>query len=483
MKLPVQPVLAGFSPDPSICRVGEDYYLVCSSFEYAPGVPIYRSTDLRSWQQLGSVLDRPSQLSVAGARTSGGIYAPTLRHHDGRFYLITTNVSDREGQLLVTAEDAAGPWSDPIWVPDALGIDPDLAWDSDGTCYLNWSALGSARHDGIVQAVLDPVTGALLSERRTLWQGTGGKFPESPHLYRIGEYWYLVIAEGGTERGHAVTIARSSSPAGPFEPSPQNPLLTARGTDLPVQNTGHADLVQRPDGRWAMVYLGVRPRGYTPQWHVLGRETFACELAWNDGWPAVAGPIEPAAAVPFVERLAGPDLPLSWMAPGRFPGEILHAVNGGWRLSAAGDERTFVGRRQQHLAMRVQASVSATAGIGGLELRIDPRHAVSLEVAEGRVRAVARIGAVQATLGELTAGPDVVLELRTEPAAQHMASGVEVGPDEVIAGVVQPDGFREIGRIDGRYLSTEVAGGFTGRMVGMFCSRGQLEFRSFSYTG
>jgi beta-xylosidase len=482
MQLPVRPIIPGFHPDPSICRVGEDYYLACSSFEYAPGVPIYHSKDLRNWQQLGHVLDRSSQLAVAAAPSSGGVYAPTLRYHDGRFYLITTNTFDRSGQLVVTAENAAGPWSDPVWIPEALGIDPDLAWDDNGICYLTWSALSATGHDGIVQAVLAPATGALLGERHPLWQGTGGKFPEGPHLYRIGTYWYLMIAEGGTERGHAVTIARGTSPTGPFEPSPWNPLITARGTDSPVQNTGHADLVERPDGRWAVVYLGIRPRGYTPQWHVLGRETFASEVVWSDGWPRLAEPIEPVAPAPFVETLDGSGLPPSWIAPGRFPGDVLHPL-GGWQLRATGTEPTFVGRRQEHLAMRAQASVSAGQGAGGLELRIDPRHAIALEMAGGLVRAVVRIGALRATLGELPAGPDAVLQLRAEPSEQQSLTGVEVGPDQLVAGIVQPDGFHELGRIDGRYLSTEVAGGFTGRVVGLFCSEGHLDVRSFRYTG
>jgi hypothetical protein len=292
-----------------------------------------------------------------------------------------------------------------------------------------------------------------------------------------------MIAEGGTERGHAVTIARGDSPTGPFEPSPWNPLLTARGTDSPVQNTGHADLVERPDGRWAMVYLGIRPRGYTPQWHVLGRETFASEVVWDDGWPTVAEPIEPAAPAPFTEALGLSELPPSWVAPRRFPADVLRPLAGGWQLSAAGNEPVFAGRRQEHLAIRVQASVSAGRGVGGLELRIDPQHAVALEVAGGQVRAVVRLGAVRATLGEVAAGPDVVLELRAEPSEQQSLTGVEVGPDELVAGIVQADGFYEIGRVDGRYLSTEVAGGFTGRVVGLFCSEGHLDVRSFSYTG
>jgi len=150
-----------------------------------------------------------------------------------------------------------------------------------------------------------------------------------------------------------------------------------------VQNTGHGDLVERPDGGWAMVYLGIRPRGYTPQWHVLGRETFASQVVWSGGWPRLAEPIEPAASAAFVEQLAGSELPLSWVAPGRFPDDVLHPLGNGWRPIAAGGDPTFVGRRQQHLAICAQVSINAAEGAGGLELRIDPRHTVSLEVADG----------------------------------------------------------------------------------------------------
>src|SRR5690348_14416731 len=351
-----RPVLPGFHPDPSICRVGDTYYLVNSSFEYAPGVPVFRSTDLRSWEQIGNVLHRPSQLDVSAAGPSGGIFAPTLRHHDGRFWMITTNWSDGAGQLIVHAEDAAGPWSEPVRIP-VMGIDPDLAWGDDGTCLMTWT--GPADDDvpaGIRQATIDPFTGEILGETRWLWGGTGGKFPEGPHLYRIGDWWYLLIAEGGTERGHAVTIARSTSPQGPFESNPRNPLITHRGTDEPVQNTGHADLVERPDGGWAIVYHGVRARGSSPEWHVLGRETFADEVTWEDGWPALSGHIEPIAPDgPVTENLAGETLPPSWVAASRFPSEVAVREDVGWRLTAKGAGLVFLARRQEHLFARVRA--------------------------------------------------------------------------------------------------------------------------------
>ncbi|MFC7483606.1 glycoside hydrolase family 43 protein [Luedemannella flava] len=250
------PVIAGMFPDPSVCRVGGDYYLACSSFEYFPGVPIFHSRDLVHWEQIGNVLDRPSQLSMpASMPSSGGVYAPTLRHHDGRFWLITTNVG--AGNLLVTADDPAGPWSEPLPLPGVPGIDPDIAWDDEGRC---WCTMA-----GIAQVRIDPATGETLGPMRRLWSGQpGAQAPEAPHLYHLGEYWYLLIAEGGTERGHAVSIARGPAPDGPFEPCPANPILSHRGTNRPIQNTGHADLVEGPDGSWWLVFLGVRPGAARP---------------------------------------------------------------------------------------------------------------------------------------------------------------------------------------------------------------------------
>ncbi|WP_157873298.1 glycoside hydrolase family 43 protein, partial [Streptomyces neyagawaensis] len=192
------PVIPGFHPDPSVCRVGDDYYLACSSFEYFPGVPLFHSRDLVHWTQIGNALDRSSQLRLPRETpASGGIYAPTLRHHDGRFWLIVTNVSG-DGNLLFTATDPAGPWSEPVRLPGVHGIDPDLAWDDDGTCWCTTA--------GVAQIRIDPHTGETLGASRRLWSGTpGAKAPEAPHLYRIGDHWYLLIAEGGTERCHGVS--------------------------------------------------------------------------------------------------------------------------------------------------------------------------------------------------------------------------------------------------------------------------------------
>jgi len=254
------PVIGGFHPDPSVCRVGDDYYLVCSSFEYFPGLPLFHSKDLVHWEQIGNVLDRPGQLPLPlpGSKASGGLYAPTIRHHDGRYWVICTNI-DGGGNFVVSSERPEGPWSDPVWI-DLPGIDPDLAWEEDGTCWCAFSGPGG----GINMARIDPVEGAVLEGPVATWSGSGLKFPEAPHLYRIGDWWYLLIAEGGTERGHSVSIARGRSPRGPWEGAPANPLLSHSGTARSIQNTGHADLVEAPDGSWWMLLLGVRPRGFTP---------------------------------------------------------------------------------------------------------------------------------------------------------------------------------------------------------------------------
>jgi hypothetical protein len=472
MAVPRHPVIPGFHPDPSVCRVGDDYFLVNSSFEYFPAVPIFRSTDLREWAQIGNVLTRPNQVHLATAWPSGGVYAPTIRHRDGRFWMITTNVSDPPGQMLVTAPDASGPWSDAVRIPDAIGIDPDLAWDDDGVCWLSWSGEDENGH-GIATAPLDPATGELLDSPTIVWRGTGGQFPEGPHLYGRDGYWYLLIAEGGTERGHAITVARGPSPRGPFTAGDGNPLLTARGTDWPIQNTGHGDLVERPDGRWAMVFLAARPRGFTPSWHVLGRETFAVEIEWVDGWPRLGEAIE-GTADEATERLTT-RIPIGWVAPGRDPADVLRYGEEGWILNGP----AFVGRRQEHFFIDVAAQLDPSDD-GSLEIRIDPEHRVEVVQEGGRLTGVATIGGVPIALGQTETGRDATLRLRTVPP--QVVGTPRQGPDNIVAGYESGGAFVELGRIDGRYLSTEVAGGFTGRMVGLRTEH-RIRIRSFSYTG
>ncbi|MFF4253465.1 glycoside hydrolase family 43 protein [Streptomyces sp. NPDC001663] len=478
MRMYDNPVIGGFHPDPSVCRVGEDYYLVCSSFEYFPGVPLFHSRDLVHWRQIGNVLDRPGQLDLPDtARASGGIYAPTIRYHDGRFHMITTNV-DGGGTFLVTSERPEGPWSDPVWI-DLPGIDPDLAWDEDGSC---WCALA-----GVSVARIDTVTGKVLEGPLSVWSGSGMQDPEAPHLYRIGDWWYLMLAEGGTGLGHSVSVARARSPRGPYEPAPDNPILTHRSTGRPVQSTGHADLVQAPDGTWWAVLLGTRPRGWFPGFHVLGRETFLTPVEWVDGWPRIAPVLErrpaPAACHPLQpepprDDFDAADLAPHWISPRRRPRSCwslserpgwltLHATGGSLDLPG----HTFVGRRQQHPECRIAARLDPGSGRAGLSVRMDEAHHYDLEIAGGEVGVIARIGPVRQELARrpLPSGPvTLTVDIRT----------ADLGPDTI---AFSADGGEPLAELDGRYLSTQVAGGFTGRVIGMYVTEGSAALDWFEY--
>ena len=244
------PILPGFYPDPSVCRVGDDYYMVNSSFQFFPGVPLHHSKDLINWECIGYVLDRPSQINLDKAGYWNGIYAPTIRHHNGVFYMITTNVSDK-GNFYVTSTNPLEGWSEPIWVNQG-GIDPEIFFDEDGKSYF------LSNGDYIQMAEIDLQTGELLTESRNIWGGTGGRYPEAPHIYKKDGYYYLVLAEGGTEFGHKVTIARSRDIYGPYEANPANPILTHQkrwSETNPIQGVGHADFIQAHDSSWWCVFL------------------------------------------------------------------------------------------------------------------------------------------------------------------------------------------------------------------------------------
>ncbi len=464
-----RPVIPGFYPDPTVCRVGDDYYLATSSFEYFPGAPLFHSRDLVSWVQVGNILTTPEQFVRGAGLPSAGIYGSTLRHHGGRFWFVTTNMDHLDaGQLLVTSVDPIGQWSEPVHIPDAVGIDPDLAWDGDGTCLLTWNAINFRGSQAIMQAPLDLASGNLLGEPYPVWQGSGMAAAEGPHLYSIGGWWYLVLAEGGTERGHAVTVARSRAARGPFEGYAGNPLLTRRSSGHPVQNVGHADLVQTDDGSWAAVYLGVRARGSSPGFHVLGRETFLAGVQWAEGWPRlVPGAFDvPPASTSFIDPFDG-DLHPRWVSPAGDPSRIAqHRPGGGLRfLAEAIGSDDLVCARVRDLQWAATADIY---GCGRFVLRLDDRHWYALHVDRTRVRAHVRIGDITSELGSVDfVGPVVTLEIESvAPAARTVPFG-RAGPDEIVLSVIASGKKTPLARMDGRYLSTEVASGFTGRVLGV----------------
>ncbi|WP_404434664.1 glycoside hydrolase family 43 protein [Microbacterium lacus] len=484
----LEPILAGFYPDPSICRVGDTYYLITSSFEYLPGIPIHSSNDLVTWTPIGNVLTRPSQIAEHAGYPSAGIFAPTIRHHDGEFWVIGTDVNGiplGQGHFLLRAADPAGPWSDPVYITGAIGIDPDIAWDDDGTAHVTWCSLNPGQ-PGILSAPIDTATGEFLAPPRELWQGTGLSFPEGPHLYRIDGWWYLLLAEGGTERGHAATIARSRTLDGPFESAPQNPFLSHRSLPHPVQNTGHADLIQLPDDTWAAVHLGVRPRGQSPGFHVNGRESFLVGIDWVDGWPVVD---EGRFSIPptngsFKDRFDAPDLDPRWLGVGRFPASFTrHEVGGGLIIdAAAGEGRALLVARSTDLVWSATTTFDASSGTGRLLVRIDDRHWYGLTYDGTSVEATLTIGPVEHTVGRWDAPAPIAPTLRIRAKKPRpLPHGISLEPDRVELSVLADGAEHIFGEFDGRYLSTEVAGGFTGRVFGIEAVSGQIRVHGVRY--
>ncbi|HEY7773386.1 MAG TPA: glycoside hydrolase family 43 protein [Marinagarivorans sp.] len=293
------PVLAGFHPDPSITRVGDDFYLINSSFAFSPGIPIFHSTDLVNWRSLGHVLNRAGQVDLDEAGVSRGIYAPTIRYHQGTFYVIATAV-DHGGNFIVTANDPQGPWSDPIWLPEVTGIDPDIFFDDDGRTYIahNSAPEGEPLYEGhraiwlweydlankrvVANSGRVIVNGGADISQEPIWV-------EGPHLYKKDGWYYLTCAEGGTGPDHSQVIFRSKKVSGPFTPYENNPILTQRDLpsdrQQPINNAGHADFVQTPSGEWWAVFLAVR--NYQETQFNTGRETFLLPVTWRDGWPHI----------------------------------------------------------------------------------------------------------------------------------------------------------------------------------------------------
>lgn len=280
------PIIPGFHPDPSICRVNQDYYLVNSSFSYFPGIPIFHSKDLIHWKQIGYCLINDVQLPLKGASLSDGIWAPTIRYFNGLFYVVTTNMTTK-GHFIVTATKPEGPWSAPIWL-GKNGIDPSLFFDDDGKCYFTSNGLDDDQKSGIIQYEINPKTGEKLSKCKLIHPGVFDKSVEGPHLYKVEGYYYLMMAEGGTHVGHMETIARSKNPSGPYENCPYNPILTQKNNLFElIQATGHGDLVHDHVGKWWMVFLGIRNNWGLPVKHNIGRETFLAPVKWQNGWPII----------------------------------------------------------------------------------------------------------------------------------------------------------------------------------------------------
>ena len=501
------PIIKGFNPDPSVCRAGDDYYLVTSSFQYFPGVPLYHSKDLINWEQIGHVLTRESQLPLKEARSWNGIYAPTIRYNNGKFYMITTNVTSN-GNFIVTATDPRGAWSEPILL-DMPGIDPSLFWDDDGRCYYCGAA------DGITFCEINPDTGEKLSTPKTIWYGTGGRYPEAPHIYKKDGWYYLMIAEGGTEFAHGVTIARSRKIDGPYDPAPHNPILThckEKTQTNPIQGTGHADIVQAHDGSWWMVCLGFRTQ--SGNHHLMGRETFIAPVRWDtNAWPVVngSGDLSMNMNVPTLPqkefearparnefRSPAPGQPNATMTPVglgpewswiRNPEVSRYAIkDGSLRLYGSPadldiltENPTFVGYRQQDINFTAETCLSLGNARkndkAGMTVFMDTDSHYDIYLKKTGSKTVL---CVTYALGFLRHTDE--FPINTNKVYMRIT-----GDGDSYSFSYSTDGktFKEAGKGNTRYLSSETAGGFTGVMIGLWAqsptSTGYADFDYFEY--
>ena len=497
------PVLPGFQPDPSIVRVGDDFYLVNSTFAWFPGIPIYHSRDLVHWRQIGNAIDRPGMLDFAGLGTSRGVFAPAITWHGGTFYVLNTCV-DCGGNFIITATDPAGPWSDPVWL-DFDGIDCSLFVDDDGSAWIvnNGPPPEAPRYDGHRAIWIQPfdltalklfgprkvlVDGGVHPEEKPVWA-------EGPHIFKRDGWYYLMAAEGGTAENHSETIYRSRRPDGPYEPGPVNPILTQR--NLPadrrnrVEATGHAELVRLDDGNWWGVFLATRP--FAGQSTLLGRETYLLPVSWIDGWPLFLAPGKPVP--PLIERPKLPSSPGSawdrwtddftektlspeWLRL-RNPGPMQdHALEGGELLlvpssDPAGSLGTppFWGKRLRHPAATISTTVSfepdKAGDFAGLLAFMDEAHFLAFGIEGQRIVARLRTDAKQDPRGELAASAPLVAKGSVELRIALDGGTVALSWREADGRwwVLAP-------RIDVEPLASVHAGLFTGLVVGPYALAG-----------
>jgi alpha-N-arabinofuranosidase len=505
------PILSGFYPDPSICRVKNDFYLVTSTFAYFPGIPIFHSKDLLHWKQIGNAIHRQGQINYDGHHISRGLFAPTIRYDKGIFYILCTLV-DKGGNFIITADDPAGPWSDPVWLTGADGIDPSIFFDDENKkvwyCGTHPAPEGEA-YNGNYEIYIQEINLSLLAAGKNpltgkaigIWRGAlrNAVWPEGPHIYKINDWYYLLYAEGGTGTNHAVCIARSKNISGPWEGKKSNPILTHRhlGKSTDIINVGHADLFDDPNGNWWMVLLASRPfYGVCP----LGRETFMVPVHWEDEWPVVSsksGLVEKEYPMPIIQNADDdPDwsyesacdhftvkLPLHWLAL-RMPDNEkdtsfdFKGRNSTFRLytkAASMRDKTlhpaFIGRRIKHKNWAFSASMHflprTSSDSAGIVLLQNEDYQYRFEIYNNTfnkpsLRLIRAMGKNDEVLTEgecMMPETNIILAARCE----EMAISFFYGKDQYSLTC-----FAD--HIDANILSTEFSGGFVGTLAGIYAT-------------
>ena len=523
------PILKGFYPDPSVCKANGKYYMVTSSFYYFPGLPVFESEDLVHWRQIGSAINRPEQLDYRDCDNSEGLWAATIRHHDGRFYIVNTlDVNGREHRYnyVITAENPAGPWSDAIVVKGADGIDPSLYFDEEGHVWFCDNHipenLAFPTHKQIILQELNPETWQFMGPRYVIWDGDKdySLYMEAPHIYHVDGWYYLMTAEGGTQTNHCVRFYRSRNLTKGYEPCPRNPVVSNRGlrmiNGLGVSVAGHGDLIQTDAGEWYMVLLGIRPydrmiedyeRFQPRMWirtpdrnrnaqHNLGRETFLLPMAWDgDGWPIVDNSNgclnlrERRPALPWhrdvwqsrVDNFEAPELDFQWMMQ-RAPQSAFWSLKerpGCLRLYAlpalAEDKASSAAilRRQQHNDFQAAAAMEFEPVRNGEEagLLLTQNERFSYMLVKEQMK-----GKLLLNCWQILNGERCLLKSCEVPKGRiYLYIEGRVGAYSFYWGTNEREMKPLVQDADGSFLSTLVADGYVGVMMGMYVSNGRAK--------
>lgn len=528
LKLP-NPILPGFYPDPSICKVGGDYYLICSTFSYFPGIPVFHSLDLKNWKQLGNVIDRPSQMDFKGDQVSQGLFAPAISYHKGTFYVTCTDINGG-GNFVVTTKNPAGPWSDPVWIKEVNGIDPSLFFDGDKAYIVYNSRAPDSKplydgHRTLRMFEFDPLTLKVKGAEILLVNGGVdiSKKPvwiEGPHIYKRNGYYYLMAAEGGTSVNHSEVILRSKDVNGPYIPYEKNPILTQRHLDAnrpnSITSAGHADLVEGPDGNTYAVFLAVRP--YEGNHYNIGRETFIAPVKWTDGWPVINPEnqeikyeypvswkeVQHKGSVPFngsfshkevfKDSLKSHFLFLRTHNPEWYS---FKAKKSGLTLNLLPETvmgrgtPAFIGRRQQHLVSSAATEMNFSAGNenekAGLIIFQNESHFyyICKSVAGGNDVVQFYKG------GPEDKGMTLVNQVALPRQSERIFLKIEANRDKYSFLYALEDKKWSLlqDNVDGKFLSTQTAGGFVGSILGMYATSGgavsqnKVSFKWLEYWG
>lgn len=480
------PIISGMNSDPSVCRVGDSFYLTTSSCGYFPGIPIYKSTDLINWELIGHCITRPEQMDFIDQSINGGLWATTIRFNNGMFYVISTHMK-RNRNFFVTATDPAGKWSNPIYI-DTKGYtyDPSLFFDNNGKVYFNYAS--GEGTNVIKMAEIDVKTGKLLTSPKDIWWGGGGFGAEGAHIYKINSFYYIIDAEGGNIN-QAVVLGRSKNIYGPYKLCPTNPLVSNKEKrQLLFQGTGHGDLIQYTDKSWWLIVHGIRNYGsFDALTSVLGRETILLPVTWKNDWPIVnnnqpvtktisyTGISEKKKNVDFKDNFTTSKLQKGWYFQ-RHPAEDLWHVDttknqlvlhGNENDLASLQKKAFIGKKQDlewgKLRLKWSFDAKSINEEAGVTFFMNENYHFDCFISKGTTNynLIFRRKMDDINYTELVfpmQKPSVTIEVETNPWAYEWYL------------VTESNERIKLAHMSNYGISLQVAGGFIGVMIGVYAT-------------